>query len=61
MWTKDFKKSPAEEDDVEDDDVEMTGEGSGVAFRVDEDQFEKQMRLTNEANAEQRKPHSLHL
>ena len=36
MWTKDFKSSPPEEDDVE-----MTGEGSGKVFRVGEDQFEK--------------------
>jgi hypothetical protein len=49
VWTKDFKSSPTEEDDVEEDDVEMTGEGSGEASRVDEDPFEKQMRLTNEA------------
>ncbi len=44
MRTKDFKSTPAEEDDVEDsmenrigDDVEMTGEGSREASRVDED------------------------
>jgi hypothetical protein len=29
----------------------MTGEGSGEASRVDEDPFEKQMRLTNETSA----------
>ena len=27
MWTEDFKSSPAEVDDVEEDDVEMTVEG----------------------------------
>ena len=48
MWTKDFKSSPPEEDDVEEDDVEMTGEGSGDVSRVDEDPFEKELRLTNE-------------
>ena len=53
MWTKDFKSSPAEEDDVEEDDVEMTGEGSGKASRVDEDPFEKEMRLANETSAEE--------
>ncbi len=39
VWTKDFKSSPGEEDDVEEDDVEMTGEGSGKVSRVDEDPF----------------------
>ena len=39
VWTKDFKSSPVEEDDVQEDDVEMTGEGSGEASRVDEDPF----------------------
>jgi hypothetical protein len=45
VWTKNFKTSPAE------DDVEMTGdgEGSGVSTR-DEDDFEKQMCLTNESD-----------
>jgi hypothetical protein len=47
VWTKDFKSSPAEEDDVEEDDVEMKGEGSGKVSRVDEDPFEKEMRLAN--------------
>jgi hypothetical protein len=31
----------------------MIGDGSGEASRVDEDPFEKQMRLTNESIAEQ--------
>ncbi len=46
VWTKNFKTSPPEEDDVE-----MTGDGkcSGEASR-DEDDFEKQMRLTNESD-----------
>jgi hypothetical protein len=52
VWTKDFKSSPAEEDDVEEDDVEMTGEGSGKVSRVDEDQFEKEMCLANETSRE---------
>ena len=56
VWTKDFKSSPDEEDDVQEDDVEMTGEGSGEESRVDEDPFEKQMRLTNEV-----KTYSSHL
>ena len=51
MWTKDFKSSPSEEDDVEVDDVEMTGEGSGDVSRVDEDPFEKELRLANETSA----------
>ncbi len=43
VWAKNFKNSPAEEDDVE-----MTGDGedSGEPSR-DEDDFEKQMRLAN--------------
>ncbi len=51
-WTKNFKSSPAEEDDVEEDDVEMTGEGgdSEEPSHVDEDPFEKQMLLTNEVS-----------
>ena len=46
MWTKNFKTSPAEEDDVE-----MTGDGvgSGEPSR-DQDDFEKQMSLTNESD-----------
>jgi hypothetical protein len=46
VWTKNFKTSPAEEDDVE-----MTGDGkdSGESFR-DEDDFEKQMSLDNESD-----------
>jgi hypothetical protein len=53
VWTKDFKSSPSEEDDVEEDDVKMTGEGSGDVSRVDEDPFEKEMCLVNETSAEQ--------
>ncbi len=46
MWTKNWKTSPDEEDDVE-----MTGDGerSGESSR-DEDDFEKQMCLTNESD-----------
>ena len=47
------KVPPSEEDDVEEDDVEMTGEGSGDVSRVDEDPFEKELRLANETSAEQ--------
>ena len=45
------KKSPAEEDDVEEDDVEITVEGgaSGAGAPADEDPFEKQMRLSSES------------
>ena len=46
MWTKNFKTSPAEEDDVE---MTGDGEGSGEPSR-DEDDFEKQMRLANESD-----------
>ncbi len=49
----DFKSSPPEEDDVEEDDVEMTGEGSGKVSRVDEDPFEKEMCLANETSVEE--------
>ena len=35
------------------DDVEMARDESGEASRVDEDPFEKQMRLTHESSAEQ--------
>ncbi len=46
VWTKDFKTSPAEEDDVE-----MTGDGEGLGEpSPDEDDFEKQMRLANESD-----------
>jgi hypothetical protein len=46
VWTKNFKTSPAEEDDVE-----MTGDGedSGESS-PDEDVFEKQMCLVNESD-----------
>ena len=46
VWTKNFKNSAAEEDDVE---MTVDGEGSGESSR-DEDDFEKQMRLTNESD-----------
>ena len=46
VWTKNFKTSPAEEDDVE-----MTGDGEGLGEpSPDEDEFEKQMRLANESD-----------
>jgi hypothetical protein len=47
VWTKNFKSSAAAEDDVQEDDVEMTVEGraSSVGAPEDEDAFEKQMRL----------------
>jgi hypothetical protein len=32
VWTKDFKSSPPEEDDVEEDDVEMTGKTQGMSL-----------------------------
>jgi hypothetical protein len=53
VWTKNFKSSPSQEDDVEEDDVEMTGEVSGEVSRVDEDPFEKDLRLVNETITEQ--------
>ncbi len=53
MWSRDFKSSPTEEDEVEEVEVEMTGEGSGEVSRVDEDPFEKEMRLANETSAEE--------
>jgi hypothetical protein len=53
VWTKDFKSSPTEEDDVQEDDVEMTGEVSGEVSRVDEDPFETEMRLANETSAQE--------
>jgi hypothetical protein len=46
VWTKNFKTSPAEEDDVE---MTGDGEGSGESFR-DENDFEKQMSLVNESD-----------
>ena len=46
MWTRNFKTSPVEEDDVE-----MTGDGEGSEESSrDEDDFEKQMRLVNESD-----------
>ncbi len=46
VWTKNFKTSPSEEDDVE-----MTGDGEGLGEpSADEDDFEKQMRLANESD-----------
>jgi hypothetical protein len=53
VWAKDFKSSPSEEDHVEEDDVEMTGEGSGDVSHVDEDPFEKDLCLANETSTEQ--------
>ena len=57
MWTKTFKSSAAAEDDVQEDDVEMTVEGgaSSVGAPADEDAFEKQMRNSHEATTEQLK------
>ena len=51
MWTKTFKSSAAAEDDVQEDDVEMTVEGgaSSEGDPADEDLFEKQMRLSYES------------
>ncbi len=51
MWTKTFKSSAAEEDDVQEDDVEMTVEGgaSCAGDPADEDPFEEQMRLSYES------------
>ena len=46
VWTKNFKTSASEEDDVE---MTGDGEGSGETSR-DEDDFEKQMRLANESD-----------
>ena len=48
MWTNTFKSSAAAEDDVQEDDVEMTVEG-GASSAGDEDPFEKQMRLSYES------------
>ena len=51
VWTKTFKSSAAAEDDVQEDDVEMTVEGgtSSEGDPADEDLFEKQMRLRHES------------
>ena len=51
MWTKTFKSSAAAEDDVQEDDVEMTVEGgaSSAGDPADEDPFEKQMCLSYES------------
>ncbi len=38
---------------IEEDDVEMTGEGSGQVSRVDDDPFEKEMCLANETSEEE--------
>ena len=53
MWTKTFKSSVAAEDDVQEDDVEMTVQGgaSSAGDPTDEDPFEKQMRLIYESQA----------
>jgi hypothetical protein len=46
LWTQNFKTSPVEEDDVE-----MTGEGEVLGDpSPDEDDFEKQMSLVNESD-----------
>ncbi len=46
VWNKNFKTFPAEENDVE-----MTGDGEGLGEpSPDEDDFEKQMHLTNESD-----------
>jgi hypothetical protein len=52
VWTKNFKTSPAEEDDVE---MTGDGEGSGEPSR-DEDDFEKQIRLANVSHEAQVRP-----
>jgi hypothetical protein len=46
VWTKNFKDSLAEEDDIE---ITGNGEDSGKPFG-DEDDFEKQMSLANESD-----------
>ncbi len=52
---QDFQKFCGSEDEVQEDDVEMTVEGgaSSVGAPVDEDVFEKQMSLSNETTTEQ--------
>jgi hypothetical protein len=44
VWTKTFKSSVTAEDDVQEDDVEMTVEGgpSSAGDPADEDPFEKE-------------------
>ena len=56
MDPKNFKSSAAAEDDVQEDDVEMTVEGgaSSAGDPADEDPFEKQMRLSYESQPEPR-------
>ncbi len=51
MWTKTFKSSATAEDDVQEDDVEMTVKGgaSSVGDPADKDPFEQQMRLRYES------------
>ncbi len=51
MRTKTFKSSEDEEDDVQEDDFEMTVEGgaSSTGDPTDEDPFEKQMSLRYES------------
>jgi hypothetical protein len=51
VWTKNVKSSAAAEDDIQEDDVEMTVEGgaSGAGSPADEDPFEKQVRLSHES------------
>ncbi len=55
MWTKNFKRCVTAEDDVQEDDVEMTVEGgaSSLGAPVYEDAFEKQTCLNNEVTTEQ--------
>jgi hypothetical protein len=55
VWTKTFKSSAVAEDDLQEDDVEMTVEGgaSSVGAPADEDAFEKQMRHSHETTTEQ--------
>jgi hypothetical protein len=48
-----FQSSPTAEYDVEESDVDMTGEGSGKVSRVDEDPFEKEICLANETSSEE--------
>ncbi len=52
---QDFQKFGGSEDEVQEDDVEMTVEGgtSSVGAPADENAFEKQMRLSNESTTEQ--------
>jgi hypothetical protein len=55
VWIKNFKSCESVEDDVQEDDVEITVEGgaSFVGAPEDEDTFEKQMCLNNMTTTEQ--------